>query len=121
MPFDCREVFCIAPALQLFQYHATGKQVPHASCGKMTSSSPPSRRLPLPYQKHGYCRVPFAFLSFRMSLLSPRTRAFCHGMCALRVLLTCFILCEYTSNHSGKIFKWKNVSYLLNFLHIFSN
>jgi hypothetical protein len=73
MPFDCREVLCIAPARQLFQYHATGKQVPHASCGKMTSSSPPTRRLPLPYQKHGYCRVPFAFLSSE-SLFSPRER-----------------------------------------------
>lgn len=71
----CRTVLCIAPELQLFQYHATEKQVPHASCGKMTSSSPLTRWLPLPYQKHGYCLVPFAFLSFRMSLLSlPRER-----------------------------------------------
>lgn len=92
MPFDCRVVFCIAVELQLFQYHATRKQVPHAARGRMTSSSPPCRWLPLPYQKHGYCLVPFAFLSFRMSLLSPRTRASSHGICAFQVLLICFTL-----------------------------
>lgn len=87
----CRMVFCIAPELQLFQYDATRKQVPHTARGKMTSSSLPGRWLPLRYRKHGYCVVPFAFLPFRMPLLSQRTRAFWHGMCAPKVLFIYFV------------------------------